>query len=120
MKLSSVAVFVSAVSPPNSRASSPRPSGRGATRTSTAREPIEGLVQGVTVPNIGLRGVEKRQCEDTPLEFIRLDFALAGARASADVTRSLPPCFRRSSGDGNWIGEGLAAYQATKRNGGDG
>ena len=73
---------------------------------------IDGLVQGVVVPNVGLRGApfsilplffsnlpyisrltpctehEMEQFEDDPLEFIRLDLALpgSGAGATADVT----------------------------------
>ncbi|KAF7976444.1 hypothetical protein HWV62_6681 [Athelia sp. TMB] len=96
---------------------------------------IDGLVQGVVVPNVGLREHEMEQFEDDPLEFIRLDLALpvSGAGATADVTTR-----RQAAADvlqalvgsgyeaeateivGKWIGEGLTAYQSTKGKGGDG
>lgn len=41
---------------PNPCVSSPRPSGWGTART-CARETVEGLVQSVAVPNVGLRGM---------------------------------------------------------------
>ncbi|KZP12491.1 hypothetical protein FIBSPDRAFT_961330 [Athelia psychrophila] len=93
----------------------------------------EGLVQGATVPNVGLREAEMKQFKHTPLECIRLDLALAGAGASADVTAwhrvgaAMLQALVRSGYDGeateivgNWIGEGLAAYQGAKGNAGDG
>ncbi|KZP05013.1 hypothetical protein FIBSPDRAFT_940690 [Athelia psychrophila] len=113
----------------------------------------EGLVQGAPVPNVGLRGTfaflhcvlihplnppihteaEMKQFKHTPLECIRLDLALAGAGASADVTAwhrvgaAMLQALVRSGYDGeateivgNWIGEGLAAYQGAKGNAGDG
>lgn len=95
-----------------------------------SRETINGLVEGVVVPNVTLREHEVEQFEDDPLEYVRLDLTFASAssatvaggltaegttrrQAAADVLRSLV-----SSGFEavtteivlGWVGKGLQAY----------
>ncbi|KAG1888183.1 CAS/CSE protein [Suillus subluteus] len=63
----------------------------------SSRDTIASLVQGVIIPNIGLRDHEMEQFEDEPLEFIRLDLAFGGSasevatrrQAAADVLQAL-------------------------------
>ncbi|GBE78774.1 Importin-alpha re-exporter [Sparassis crispa] len=95
-----------------------------------SKETISSLVQGIVVPNVGLRDHEIEQFEDDPLEYIRLDLALPSLgvmgissdavtrrQAAAEVLRALV-----SSGfeddttavAGAWIGEGLHEYAANK------
>lgn len=44
---------------------------------------IQGLIQGVVVPNVTLREYEVEQFEDDPLEYVRLDLSFASASAAA-------------------------------------
>ncbi|KZP12493.1 hypothetical protein FIBSPDRAFT_156177 [Athelia psychrophila] len=117
-------------SSPNPRASSPRPSGWGTTRTSAAREAAEGLMQGAAVPNVGLKGAEKEQLESLcwcSLASTSRSPVPVPPRTSPSGTRSPPPCFRRSSRAGRrrrlrscgTESRGLATYQTTKSNSGD-
>ncbi|KAF9816482.1 hypothetical protein IEO21_04087 [Rhodonia placenta] len=93
-----------------------------------SRETISQLVQGIVVPNVGLREHEIEQFEDDPLEYIRLDLslpALGGAGVSADamtrrqaaaeVLRALVSSgFEADTTEvaGAWIGQGLQQYNA--------
>lgn len=74
---------------------------------------------------------EMEQLEDDPLEFIRLDLALPGTGASMDVTTRhhaaadvlqalVSACFEADPTEvvDKGIGQGLAAYQKTKGQGG--
>ncbi|OCH89837.1 Cse1-domain-containing protein [Obba rivulosa] len=95
-----------------------------------SKETISSLVQGVVVPNVGLREHEIEQFEDDPLEYIRLDLAVAslggmGAssdavtrrQAAAEVLRALVSSgFEAETTEvaGSWIGEGLRQYAANK------
>ncbi|KAH7929305.1 Cse1-domain-containing protein [Leucogyrophana mollusca] len=96
----------------------------------SSRDTISSLVQGVVVPNVGLREHEMEQFEDDPLEFIRLDLApgsggvggSGGAtdastrrQAAADVLQSLVGSGYQTEATeivGSWIGTGLAEYNA--------
>ncbi|KAH7882920.1 CAS/CSE protein [Phlebopus sp. FC_14] len=90
-----------------------------------SRDIISSLVQGVVVPNVGLRDHEMEQFEDDPLEFIRLDLALpsgAGAgsaeastrrQAAADVLQALVGSGYQTEATeivGSWINTGLQEY----------
>ncbi|KIM79693.1 hypothetical protein PILCRDRAFT_791278, partial [Piloderma croceum F 1598] len=101
----------------------------------SSRETIAGLVEGVVVPNVGLRDHEMEQFEDDPLEFIRLDLSLPGSstglsadittrrQAAADVLQALVGSGYESEATeivGGWIGRGLERYNASRGAGGDG
>ncbi|EJD01973.1 Cse1-domain-containing protein [Fomitiporia mediterranea MF3/22] len=100
-----------------------------------SKETIDGLVEGVVVPNVTLRTHEVEQFEDDPLEYVRLDLSFASAssaavsggltaegttrrQAAADVLRALV-------GSGfevittevvlKWVQSGLQAYTADPR-----
>ncbi|KAH9931314.1 armadillo-type protein [Fomitopsis serialis] len=93
-----------------------------------SREIITNLVQGIVIPNVGLREHEIEQFEDDPLEYIRLDLAvpsLGGAgmstdtltrrQAAAEVLRALVSSGYESETTeiaGSWIGQGLQEYTA--------
>ncbi|EPS95676.1 hypothetical protein FOMPIDRAFT_1025652 [Fomitopsis schrenkii] len=93
-----------------------------------SRDTITNLVQGIVVPNVGLREHEIEQFEDDPLEYIRLDLAvpsLGGAgvstdtltrrQAAAEVLRALVSSGYESETTeiaGAWIGKGLQEYSA--------
>ncbi|KAI6026014.1 CAS/CSE protein [Pisolithus marmoratus] len=92
----------------------------------SSKEIISSLVQGVVVPNVGLRDHEMEQFEDDPLEFIRLDLALpsgsggAGSaeistrrQAAADVLQALVGSGYQTEATeivGLWISSGLQEY----------
>ncbi|PCH33006.1 importin alpha re-exporter [Wolfiporia cocos MD-104 SS10] len=92
-----------------------------------SHETISNLVQGIVVPNVGLREHEIEQFEDDPLEYIRLDLSvpsLGGAglnvdamtrrQAAAEVLRALVSSGFESETTqfaGAWIGEGLREYE---------
>ncbi|KAF9242294.1 armadillo-type protein [Melanogaster broomeanus] len=94
----------------------------------SSRDVVDSLIQGVVVPNVGLRDHEMEQFEDDPLEFIRLDLALpsgsgsAGSaevstrrQAAADVLQALVGSGYRTEATeivGAWINTGLAEYNA--------
>lgn len=98
----------------------------------SSKETISGLVQGVVVPNVGLREHEIEQFEDDPLEYIRLDLSLPSAsgglglgshdavtrrQAAADVLRALVSSGFESEATevaGAWINQGLAEYNQNK------
>ncbi|TFK45700.1 importin alpha re-exporter [Heliocybe sulcata] len=81
---------------------------------------IANLVQGVVVPNIGLRDYELEQFEDDPLTFVRQDLALPGTgdaptrrQAAADIVRALVASGAEGETTevvGGWIERGLAEY----------
>ncbi|KDQ49269.1 hypothetical protein JAAARDRAFT_201016 [Jaapia argillacea MUCL 33604] len=91
-------------------------------------ETISSLVQGVVVPNVGLRDHEMEQFEDDPLEFIRQDLSLPSMgggvsdattrrQAAADVVRALVASGSEKETTevvGTWIGKGLSDYAAGK------
>ncbi|KAH9947043.1 Cse1-domain-containing protein [Amylocystis lapponica] len=95
-----------------------------------SQETISGLVQGIVVPNVGLREHEIEQFEDDPLEYIRLDLALPSMggmglnadavtrrQAAAEVLRALVGSgFESETTEvaGGWIGEGLRSYNENK------
>ncbi|EPQ50330.1 Cse1-domain-containing protein [Gloeophyllum trabeum ATCC 11539] len=92
----------------------------------SARDTIANLVQGVVVPNIGLRDYEVEQFEDEPLTFIRQDLAvpsMGGAvgdvatrrQAAADIVRALVASGSETETTevvGQWITNGLQQYAA--------
>ncbi|EIN12120.1 importin alpha re-exporter [Punctularia strigosozonata HHB-11173 SS5] len=89
-----------------------------------SQETITGLVQGVVVPNVGLREHEVEQFEDDPLEFIRQDLALPSLgtsdaptrrQAAADVVRALVASGLEAETTrivGQWITSGLTEYHS--------
>ncbi|KIP01732.1 hypothetical protein PHLGIDRAFT_336871 [Phlebiopsis gigantea 11061_1 CR5-6] len=97
-----------------------------------SKETISGLVQGVVVPNVGLREHEIEQFEDDPLEYIRLDLSLPSAsgglglgshdavtrrQAAADVVRALVSSGMETETTevtGAWINQGLQEYNNNK------
>lgn len=91
----------------------------------STRDTISSLVQGVVVPNVALREHDIEQFEDDPLEFIRLDLALSSTgtdlatrrQAAADVLQALVGAGSEAEATevaGNWIGSGLAQYEANE------
>ncbi|KIK96918.1 hypothetical protein PAXRUDRAFT_825478 [Paxillus rubicundulus Ve08.2h10] len=92
----------------------------------SSHDVISSLVQGVVVPNVGLRDHEMEQFEDDPLEFIRLDLALpsgsGGAaeastrrQSAADVLQALVGSGYQTEATeivGAWINTGLAEYNS--------
>ncbi|EKM56806.1 uncharacterized protein PHACADRAFT_141741 [Phanerochaete carnosa HHB-10118-sp] len=98
----------------------------------SSKDTISSLVQGVVVPNVGLREHEIEQFEDDPLEYIRLDLSLPSAsgglglgshdamtrrQAAADVLRALVSSGLESEATevtGAWINQGLAEYNNNK------
>ncbi|KAG1763112.1 CAS/CSE protein [Suillus occidentalis] len=89
----------------------------------SSRETIASLVQGVVIPNIGLRDHEMEQFEDEPLEFIRLDLAFGGSasevatrrQAAADVLQALVSSGYQTETTeivGSWITSGLQQYNS--------
>ncbi|KAG2131005.1 CAS/CSE protein [Suillus clintonianus] len=89
----------------------------------SSRDTIASLVQGVVIPNIGLRDHEMEQFEDEPLEFIRLDLAFGGSasevatrrQAAADVLQALVSSGYQSEATeivGTWITSGLQEYNS--------
>ena len=99
------------------------------------RETINGLVEGVVVPNVSLRTHEVEQFEDDPLEYVRLDLSFASAssaavaggltaegttrrQAAADVLRALVASgFEAITTEIvlRWVGLGLQEYSANPR-----
>ncbi|KAJ3492037.1 hypothetical protein NLI96_g338 [Meripilus lineatus] len=97
-----------------------------------SKDTISNLIQGVVVPNIGLRDHEIEQFEDDPLEYIRLDLAVptgSGSlglgshdvvtrrQAAADIVRALVGSGYEAETTevaGRWIGEGLQGYASNK------
>ncbi|TDL23186.1 Cse1-domain-containing protein [Rickenella mellea] len=93
-----------------------------------SKETISGLIEGVVVPNVGLREHEIEQFEDDPLEYIRLDLSLTSSstsaggltaegttrrQAAADVLRALVSSgFEADTTElvGAWINQGLQQY----------
>lgn len=80
-------------------------------------------MQGVVIPNVGLRDHEMEQFEDEPLEFIRLDLAFGGSasevatrrQAAADVLQSLVGSGYQAEATeivGSWITSGLQEYNS--------
>lgn len=91
----------------------------------SAQDTIPSLVQGVVVPNVTLREHDVEQFEDDPLEFIRLDLAVASTgsdlatrrQAAADVLQALVSTGFESEATnivGTWITSGLAEYESNK------
>jgi exportin-2 (importin alpha re-exporter) len=91
----------------------------------STRDTISSLVQGIVVPNVTLREHDVEQFEDDPLEFIRLDLALSSTgtdlatrrQAAADVLQALVGAGSEAVATevaGEWIGSGLAQYDANK------
>lgn len=89
----------------------------------SSRDTIASLVQGVIIPNIGLRDHEMEQFEDEPLEFIRLDLAFGGSasevatrrQAAADVLQALVSSGYQTEATeivGSWITSGLQQYNS--------
>ncbi|KAG1767590.1 CAS/CSE protein [Suillus placidus] len=89
----------------------------------SSRDTIASLVQGVIIPNIGLRDHEMEQFEDEPLEFIRLDLAFGGSasevatrrQAAADVLQALVSSGYQTEATeivGSWITLGLQQYNS--------
>ncbi|KAG6331701.1 hypothetical protein ID866_7388 [Astraeus odoratus] len=94
----------------------------------SSKDVIYSLVQGVVVPNVGLRDHEMEQFEDDPLEFIRLDLSLptgsggAGSaevstrrQAAADVLQALVGSGYQTEATeivGSWISTGLQEYSS--------
>lgn len=89
----------------------------------SSRDTIASLVQGVIIPNIGLRDHEMEQFEDEPLEFIRLDLAFGGSasevatrrQAAADVLQALVSSGYQTEATeivGTWITSGLQQYNS--------
>ncbi|KAG2073841.1 Cse1-domain-containing protein [Suillus decipiens] len=89
----------------------------------SSRDTIASLVQGVIIPNIGLRDHEMEQFEDEPLEFIRLDLAFGGSasevatrrQAAADVLQALVSSGYQTEATeivGSWITSGLQEYNS--------
>ncbi|KAH7910550.1 CAS/CSE protein [Hygrophoropsis aurantiaca] len=96
----------------------------------SSRDTISSLVQGVVVPNVGLREHEMEQFEDDPLEFIRLDLSpgsggVGGAgsatdastrrQSAADVLQALVGSGYQTEATeivGTWIGTGLTEYNS--------
>ncbi|KAG2159252.1 CAS/CSE protein [Suillus bovinus] len=89
----------------------------------SSRDTIASLVQGVIIPNIGLRDHEMEQFEDEPLEFIRLDLAFGGnasevatrRQAAADVLQALVSSGYQAEATeivGSWITSGLQQYNS--------
>ncbi|KAG2034488.1 CAS/CSE protein [Suillus americanus] len=89
----------------------------------SSRDTIASLVQGVIIPNIGLRDHEMEQFEDEPLEFIRLDLAFGGGasevatrrQAAADVLQALVSSGYQTEATeivGSWITSGLQQYNS--------
>lgn len=77
------------------------------------------------MPNVALREHDIEQFEDDPLEFIRLDLALSSTgtdlatrrQAAADVLQALVGAGSEAEATevaGNWIGSGLAQYEANE------
>ncbi|CAL1709388.1 unnamed protein product [Somion occarium] len=97
-----------------------------------SRDTISSLVQGVVVPNIGLREHEIEQFEDDPLEYIRLDLSLPASsgglglgshdvvtrrQAAADVLRALVGSGLETETTevaGAWIAQGLREYNENR------
>lgn len=89
-------------------------------------ETVSSLVQGVVIPNVGLRDHETEQFEDDPLEYVRLDLALplgssgggftettTRRQAAADVLQALVGSGYQEAATevvGSWISSGLASY----------
>ncbi|KAL5498046.1 CSE1_1 [Sanghuangporus vaninii] len=100
-----------------------------------SRETIDGLVEGVVVPNVSLRTHEVEQFEDDPLEYVRLDLTFASAssaaiaggltaegttrrQAAADVLRALVASGYEAVTTEivlRWIGLGLHEYASDLR-----
>ncbi|OAX36460.1 Cse1-domain-containing protein [Rhizopogon vinicolor AM-OR11-026] len=89
----------------------------------SSRDTIASLVQGVVIPNVGLRDHEMEQFEDEPLEFIRLDLAFGGSasevatrrQAAADVLQALVSSGYQAEATeivGSWITSGLQEYNS--------
>ncbi|KAG0700788.1 CAS/CSE protein [Suillus ampliporus] len=89
----------------------------------SSRDTIASLIQGVVIPNIGLRDHEMEQFEDEPLEFIRLDLAFGGSasevatrrQAAADVLQALVSSGYQTEATeivGSWITSGLQQYNS--------
>lgn len=89
----------------------------------SSRDTIASLVQGVIIPNIGLRDHEMEQFEDEPLEFIRLDLAFGGSasevatrrQAAADVLQALVSSGYQTEATeivGSWVTSGLQEYNS--------
>ncbi|KAJ8595722.1 Cse1-domain-containing protein [Rhizopogon salebrosus TDB-379] len=89
----------------------------------SSRDTIASLVQGVVIPNVGLRDYEMEQFEDEPLEFIRLDLAFGGSasevatrrQAAADVLQALVSSGYQAEATeivGSWITSGLQEYNS--------
>ncbi|KZS89199.1 Cse1-domain-containing protein [Sistotremastrum niveocremeum HHB9708] len=103
------------------------------------KETIAGLIEGVVIPNVGLREREVEMFEDDPMEYIRVDLAPSGSaysapggtsdggtrrQAAADVIRAFVSASSNAgaSGEGKegdvtevvgrWIGRGLEVYNA--------
>ncbi|KAI0340315.1 Cse1-domain-containing protein [Trametopsis cervina] len=97
-----------------------------------SKETISNLVQGVVVPNVGLREHEIEQFEDDPLEYIRTDLSLPAAsgglglgshdamtrrQAAADLLRALVSSGLETETTevaGAWINRGLQEYNNNK------
>ncbi|KAL5508780.1 hypothetical protein ACEPAG_4759 [Sanghuangporus baumii] len=100
-----------------------------------SRETVDGLVEGVVVPNVSLRTHEVEQFEDDPLEYVRLDLSFASAssaaiaggltaegttrcQAAADVLRALVASGYETVTTEivlRWIGLGLHEYASDPR-----
>lgn len=79
----------------------------------------------MVIPNVGLRESDVEQFEDDPLEFVRLDVAVASTgtdlatrrHAAADVLQALVSSgYEAETTDivGTWINRGLSDYASNK------
>ncbi|KAI0321195.1 Cse1-domain-containing protein [Amylostereum chailletii] len=87
----------------------------------SSRDTISGLIQGVVVPNVGVREQDLEAFEDSPLEFVRGDMLVTEIstprQAAGDVIKALVSSgFEQDTTDilNEWILRGLETYAKHK------